>query len=516
MPANPLAPQGRGAGIRRCCPTAPGSGCWRRWASARDRLVVTWLGDGGLRIGELCGLHLVDLHLREDAACGECRTPHVHVCHRPDNPNQAEAKTKHPWRIEDGIVTRRADQAGQPGDDPHLLRLHHQRVPARRHRITGCCWCSCTATSAGQPWAPVAARADAAPAPGNAPGWAWSSRTCSGTRFASAVLDASGGNLLIARDAGGWASAAIVDEIYGHADVHDPAFDAALRTVWGESSDRRNARLRCRPCIARPDREARDRLEILTALIDGPSFDPMFRPDVIEIPRRSPGLPAGSAWSIAANGHARAAPICAPSTSSNGCTQTRERGVGQGRLPRQPRQGSLRHVRVEELPCRICPDRPVAHSELQLCQRHLRRGSGTRRPSATPPTSTSGCADQAAARRLRAVHGDGAARAWRTRRWGCAAGMTSGYHRDGRPGGAALPSRGGIASSSTAGRCRSTTPTSAAFRRWCATTPAPPVRGQINLLGLRPLVAAEINWGLFTHTQGPGRSGGTWAGSVRW
>ena len=52
--------------------------------------------------------------------------------------------------------------------------------------------------------------------------------------FASAVLDASGGNLVIARDAGGWASAAMVDEVYGHADVHDPAFDAALRTVWGE------------------------------------------------------------------------------------------------------------------------------------------------------------------------------------------------------------------------------------------------------------------------------------------
>ncbi len=73
--------------------------------AARDRLVVTWLADGGLRIGELCGLHLVDLHLRENAACGECRTPHLHVCHRPENPNRAEAKTKHPWRVEHGIVT---------------------------------------------------------------------------------------------------------------------------------------------------------------------------------------------------------------------------------------------------------------------------------------------------------------------------------------------------------------------------------------------------------------------------
>jgi hypothetical protein len=37
-----------------------------------------------------------------------------------------------------------------------------------------------------------------------------------------------------------------------------------------------------------PDREERDRLEILTTLIAGPSFDPAFRPDVIDI---SPGHP---------------------------------------------------------------------------------------------------------------------------------------------------------------------------------------------------------------------------------
>ena len=52
--------------------------------------------------------------------------------------------------------------------------------------------------------------------------------------FATAVLEASGGNLLIARDAGGWASATTVDEIYAHADINDPAFDTALQRVWGE------------------------------------------------------------------------------------------------------------------------------------------------------------------------------------------------------------------------------------------------------------------------------------------
>ncbi len=53
--------------------------------------------------------------------------------------------------------------------------------------------------------------------------------------FANAVLDASNGNIVFARDAGGWASATTVEETYGHADLHDPAFMTALDRVWGES-----------------------------------------------------------------------------------------------------------------------------------------------------------------------------------------------------------------------------------------------------------------------------------------
>jgi integrase len=52
--------------------------------------------------------------------------------------------------------------------------------------------------------------------------------------FATAVFDASGGNSVVTREAGGWASATTVDEIYAHADVHDPVFDRALRKVWGD------------------------------------------------------------------------------------------------------------------------------------------------------------------------------------------------------------------------------------------------------------------------------------------
>ena len=87
---------------------------------------------------------------------------------------------------------------------------------------------------AGQPWAPVGARRMLARA-GRRAGLGIVKPHAFRHSFTSAVLDAAGGNLLIARDAGGWASAATVDEVYGHVDVHDPAFDAALRTVWGEA-----------------------------------------------------------------------------------------------------------------------------------------------------------------------------------------------------------------------------------------------------------------------------------------
>jgi integrase len=85
----------------------------------------------------------------------------------------------------------------------------------------------------GQPWAPAAARGMLRRA-GHRAGLGAVRPHAFRHSFASAVLDASGGNLLVARDAGGWASVTVVDEVYGHADVHDPVFDAALRQVWGE------------------------------------------------------------------------------------------------------------------------------------------------------------------------------------------------------------------------------------------------------------------------------------------
>lgn len=231
VPSNPLAPAAPGRRHPRMLPEGARDRLLEVASSARDRLVITWFADGGLRVGELCGLHLADLHLREGAGCGQCRPAHLHVCHRPGNPNGASAKTKHPWRLDSGVIcgglVRRVSPAmvhtyfdymtseyprGGTGHGMLLVQLHGD--------------------GAGRPWSPVAARRMLARA-GQRAGIGPVRPHAFRHSFATAVLDASGGNRLIARDAGGWASTAMVDRVYGHTDVHDPAFDAALRRVWG-------------------------------------------------------------------------------------------------------------------------------------------------------------------------------------------------------------------------------------------------------------------------------------------
>ena len=232
MPANPLAPKGPHRRHPKMLPEGARERLLGVVGSARDRLVVTWLADGCLRIGELCGLHLVDLHLREDAACGECRSPHLHVCHRPGNPNGAEAKTKHSWRVERDTVTGGLVKRVSPA----MVHTYFEYVTTEYPRGAGhgMLLVQLHGERAGQPWAPTAARRMLARA-GKRAGLGVVKPHAFRHTFTSAVLDAADGNLLIARDAGGWASAAMVDQIYGHVDVHDPAFDAALRMVWGEA-----------------------------------------------------------------------------------------------------------------------------------------------------------------------------------------------------------------------------------------------------------------------------------------
>jgi site-specific recombinase XerD len=67
-------------------------------ANVRDRFVIEALYATGLRVAELCGLRLADLHLVPSAVHLGCRVagPHLHVLRREDNENRALAKSAYP------------------------------------------------------------------------------------------------------------------------------------------------------------------------------------------------------------------------------------------------------------------------------------------------------------------------------------------------------------------------------------------------------------------------------------
>ena len=67
-------------------------------SNLRDRFVVEALYATGLRVAELCGLHLADLHLVPTATHLGCRVSgaHLHVVRREDNENGALAKSVWP------------------------------------------------------------------------------------------------------------------------------------------------------------------------------------------------------------------------------------------------------------------------------------------------------------------------------------------------------------------------------------------------------------------------------------
>ena len=105
--ANPLAPK-KAPRRPRYLPNHVVQGLFEPGVltTARDVMIVTWLHDGGLRIGGLCGLRFQDLHLVRHHPCGQRADPHIHVVGRDDNPNGARAKSYGgaPTESKDGFV----------------------------------------------------------------------------------------------------------------------------------------------------------------------------------------------------------------------------------------------------------------------------------------------------------------------------------------------------------------------------------------------------------------------------
>ena len=200
--------------------------------SARDRMVITWLADGGLRVGEMCGLHLGDLHLRRDHPCREDARPHLHICKRLTNPNDARAKMNAEWK-----VGRHGIQGGKLRlASPAMIDSYYEYMLEEYPRAaatTELLLVSLAPSHLGRPLPTNQVRrmmSRTATRAGLEPVHPHQFRHT----FASAVLEVSGGNTLVARDAGGWSSARTVEEIYGHLSLDDPALQSALQKVWSQ------------------------------------------------------------------------------------------------------------------------------------------------------------------------------------------------------------------------------------------------------------------------------------------
>ena len=244
-------------------------------------------------------------------------------------------------------------------------------------------------------------------------------------------------------------------------------------------------------------RAGRDRLEILTALIGGPSFDPLFRDDIITIPGGHPIY----RWqcTVAACERTRTG-------SSDLCSQHQREWVtasGQGTGKAAFVASALgleRHVWAEEITCRVCVKRPAMHAELRLCRRHYSRWAYHQKTRGEPADFTEWASleqpfdgygacivlvcPNLAESPLGLCH-------WHAIR----------YQRDGSPGGGALPEKWWKTYEEHGRPVPVSCADQAAFRRWRAAVPAQPWTAQVNLRGLRPLARAEIQWGLFIHTQ---------------
>ncbi|MFF1400438.1 tyrosine-type recombinase/integrase [Streptomyces sp. NPDC058287] len=250
-------------------------------------------------------------------------------------------------------------------------------------------------------------------------------------------------------------------------------------------------------------RTGRDRLEVLHALMAAPNFDPIYREDVIVAPGDHPVY----GWLCKVPDCERAKQV------TNDHCQTHKRQWSALRADGKTLVDFLRVAQplrarswMSPPPCLICPGVPAWASN-GLCFLHkdrwVKHSSYLRRSQRQTadfdiwlaeqvPYPNFGdcqvqcCPDQA----------DNPLRLCRRH--------TNRYERESRPGSAALPPHWGKYLS----RCGSSVPVSygdkSRFARWCRETGvASRTNGRISLLGLRPLVKAEIQWSMFRHCDEP-------------
>jgi hypothetical protein len=250
-------------------------------------------------------------------------------------------------------------------------------------------------------------------------------------------------------------------------------------------------------------RTGRDRLEVLTALISAPSFDLLFRADIIKIPAGHPVY----RWNCLAAGCERPTMGHGDLCGAHEMLWRKHRDEGGTRADfLQPARPVGPGEGVEEQPCRICPDRPACQLTLRLCHYHQFRWYHYR-------DRHHDCADFGrwlAAQEPAAGYGRCHVRVCPELAFsplGLCSRHVARYRAQGSPGGAALPGQWGNRYEGTGRAVSVEYADEPTFRRWCATAAAVMRPAQVNLRGLPPLLRAEIQWGMCWNTR---RQYGRW------
>lgn len=254
-------------------------------------------------------------------------------------------------------------------------------------------------------------------------------------------------------------------------------------------------------CTERPDREVRDRLEILTALVNGPEFDSVLRGGVLKIPPTHPVYPWSCTVFDCARPRWRRYAMC--SVHAGQWQEAEARGMSRSHF-----LGAAEPLPATEAPeammCRVCPQRPAFSLQLVLCIRHRNRWLGhlKRHPGGGEAEFERWLADQPP------LPGYGECRAdvcdeLAASPLGLCGAHERGYIRAGRPGGTRLPKNFFATYERHDRPVPVTCEDQVAFRAWCRAQLPVHRAGQVNLRGLRPLLRAEFQWGMYVHGSRP-------------
>lgn len=135
------------------------------------------------------------------------------------------------------------------------------------------------------------------------------------------------------------------------------------------------------PADGGDNRQRRDRLELLSALIGSPGFDPLLRGDIIEFPRDHSVFWWGCRVTGCERPRRENKMLCNGHESQ--WQQAHLAGADRAAWMRDAAPLALTHARVPEQ-CLICGHRPAIRGASRLCARHQLKWKKTRRTAGCP------------------------------------------------------------------------------------------------------------------------------------